>query len=32
MKRVTLHVDTTLGYAVAFDGANWRNPVTGVAV
>lgn len=26
------HVDTTLGEAVVFDGASWRNPVTGVAV
>ncbi len=26
------HVDTTLGYAVVYDGAYWRNPVNGVAV
>ncbi len=26
------HCDTTLGYAVAFDGSSWRNPITGVAV
>jgi hypothetical protein len=26
------HVDTTLGFAVAFDGSFWRNPITGAAV
>lgn len=26
------YLDTTLGYAVVFDGATWRNPDTGAAV
>jgi hypothetical protein len=26
------HVDTTLNFAVVFDGTSWRNPVTGAAV
>jgi hypothetical protein len=26
------HVDSTLGYAVVFDGTNWRNPVSGASV
>jgi hypothetical protein len=26
------HVDTTLGFAVAFDGSFWRNPITGASV
>jgi len=26
------HVDTTLGYAVVFDGTYWRNPVSGASV
>jgi hypothetical protein len=26
------HVDTTLGFAVVFDGANWRNPISGASV
>jgi hypothetical protein len=26
------YVDTTLGYAIIWDGANWRNPATAAAV
>jgi hypothetical protein len=28
----TPYVDTTLGYVVIWDGANWRNPATGASV
>ena len=27
-----LHIDTTLNAAVIWDGANWRNPITGASV
>jgi hypothetical protein len=30
--RGSWHVDTTLGYAVTFDGTYWRNPITGASV
>lgn len=26
------YFDTTLGYLIVYDGANWRNPSTGAAV
>ena len=26
------YLDSTLGYIIVFDGANWRNPATGAAV
>jgi hypothetical protein len=26
------HIDTTLGFAVFYDGTNWRNPISGASV
>jgi hypothetical protein len=26
------YLDTTLGYVVVFDGANWRNPATAASI
>ena len=31
-KRGTIFNDTTLGYLIVWEGANWRNAVTGAAV
>ena len=32
LKAGVWHIDSTLGFAIVFDGANWRNPISGASV